>query len=696
MRIRICGFFILTSILFLAMCVSASDQPGATTVSSLPAAAQAKISATLGRDMPNYFVKATGSGLEATNRGQKLTTRFTSEGMEVRNGAARWGLALRGYGYGNALATVKAVAPQASANRVEYRRGPLTEWYVNGPVGLEQGFTLSQPSEKANGQPLTIALAVSGNMKMTVDEKRRSVSLNERDGNAALRYTGLTATDAKGKELRAWLEVKGERLLLKVEDAGARYPVAIDPWVQLAKLTPSDGMAGFGSAVAISGDTVVVGAPTPTWTPHAYVFIKPADGWATMTEAAQLTISDPDGTYVLLGPSVAIDRNTIVLGMLNWNGGETWGAYVYVKPKDGWKNTTETAKLTPTDASAWFGQSVAISGDTIVVGSPITGGPYFEDGAAYVFVKPPSGWANMTETAKLSPTARQEHLGSSVAISGDTVVAGAVGWNGSGRGAYVFVKPEGGWINMTPTAELTSSDGDGGFGGTVAIRTDTVVVGALVATVGSNANQGAAYVFVRPPSGWANMTETAKLTASDGAANDYFGASVSFGGYKVVVGASGADIGSNVDQGAAYVFAKPASGWVTTSKFNAKLRAPDGAAGDAFGSAVAVSKGMVVAGAPNATIGSNAQQGAAYVLGLLGIRSFDPPSGPVGTPVVITGTNLSHATAVRFGGVTATSFTVDSDTQVTATVPTGAPTGKIVIKTPGGIATSATDFTVTP
>ncbi len=77
------------------------------------------------------------------------------------------------------------------------------------------------------------------------------------------------------------------------------------------------------------------------------------------------------------------------------------------------------------------------------------------------------------------------------------------------------------------------------------------------------------------------------------------------------------------------------------------------------------------------------------------IKSFTPPSGPVGTVVTITGVSLTQATKVTFGGVAATSFTVNSDTQVTATVPTGAKTGKIVITTPGGTASSSTNFTVT-
>ena len=103
----------------------------------------------------------------------------------------------------------------------------------------------------------------------------------------------------------------------------------------------------------------------------------------------------------------------------------------------------------------------------------------------------------------------------------------------------MFTEPGSGWANMTQTAKLTASDGAAGddFGYSVSISGNTVVVGASRATVGGNSGQGAAYVFTEPGSGWANMTQTAKLTASDGAADDDFGDSVSISGNTVVVGA---------------------------------------------------------------------------------------------------------------------------------------------------------------
>jgi hypothetical protein len=109
---------------------------------------------------------------------------------------------------------------------------------------------------------------------------------------------------------------------------------------------------------------------------------------------------------------------------------------------------------------------------------------------------------------------------------------------------------------MTQTAKLTASDGAAGdwFGWSVALSGDTVVVGALFDDIGINTDQGSAYVFVKPGGGWADMTQTARLTASDGAVGDAFGWSIALSGTTIVVGAYTDDIGANADQGSAYVF----------------------------------------------------------------------------------------------------------------------------------------------
>jgi hypothetical protein len=187
------------------------------------------------------------------------------------------------------------------------------------------------------------------------------------------------------------------------------------------------------------------------------------------------------------------------------------------------------AKLTASDGVIRdnFGHSVAIEGDTVVVGASGSLSPVGQPGSVYVFVKAPGGWSGrLTETAKLtaSDAAAGDHFGHSVAINGGTIVVGAfqddVGGNNAQGSAYVFVEPGGGWGgSLTETAKLTSSDGGAVdlFGSSVAISGDTVVVGAQLHHVGGNTAQGAAYVFVEPAGGWGgSLTETAKLTASTG------------------------------------------------------------------------------------------------------------------------------------------------------------------------------------
>ena len=263
---------------------------------------------------------------------------------------------------------------------------------------------------------------------------------------------------------------------------------------------------------------------------------------------------------------------------------------------------------------------MAVSGNTVVMGALGDAGNGFNSGAAYVFVEPVGGWAgNLTETAKLTASDGMEwdRFGANVAVSGDTVVVSADGdaLDGTSHAAYVFVEPVGGWAgNLPQTAKLTASDAadDDGFGIAVAVSGDTVVVGAWF-----DDDNGSAYVFVEPVGGWAgNLPQTAKLTASDGAAGDgdLFGLSVAVSGDTVVVGAPLDDPFSS-----AYVFVEPAEGWAGNLTEAAKLTASDGAA---LGP-VAVSGGTAVLGAP-----SFFAPGAAYVFQVGPTMDIKPGSFP--------------------------------------------------------------------
>jgi hypothetical protein len=283
---------------------------------------------------------------------------------------------------------------------------------------------------------------------------------------------------------------------------------------------------------------------------------------------------------------------------------------------------TQTARLSASDwtTAIFFASSVAINGDTIVVGDPLGIVKGNSSGAAYVFVKPATGWTDMTQTAKLWPSdgVAEDRFGREVAISGDAIVVGAPYDDDKGTdsgSAYVFVKPVTGWADMTQTAKLAASDEAAwdNFGLSVAISGETIVVGDPFDD-DKSLNAGSAYVFVKPATGWADMTQTAKLTASDGAARDWFGWCVAISGDTIVVGDLHGDDTMGTDFGSAYVYAKPATGWTDMTQ-TARLTAIDGAAGDAFGDAVAINGDTIVIGAPSDD-DKGSFSGSAYVFGL--------------------------------------------------------------------------------
>ncbi len=600
-------------------------------VTDLPIFAQGTISSMLGREDATYHFSRTETGYSAKNARHRLQAEMRTNGVLVRKGAFQWCVSLQGYGYQEPLRKLSAVSPQADANRIEYRYGELTEWYVNGPRGLQQGFTIQQAPGERTSAPLTLRLAISGNV--TMRGAGDALILTGPAGQTVFYYGGLSVFDARGKSLRAWLEVRGEALLVRVDDARAEYPVVIDPFIETVKLTASDGHAQdlFGTSVATSGETIVVGAASHHITPDrkqgtVYVFVKPASGWEDMRESAKLTVSDAaDGDA--FGCSVAISGETIVVGARGDHVGPNrnqGAAYVFVRPASGWEDMTETVKLTASDGGTEdeFGCSVAVSEETIVVGARgAKTGSNQGQGAAYVFVKDKPGATFTAESARLTASdgAAFDGFGVSVAICGETIVVGApfddIGSQDGQGSAYVFVQPDSGWKRATETAKLTAFDGDAGdfFGDSVAIRVETIVVGAPSDEIGSHDGQGSAYVFVKPELGWVTTTDSGKLTAFDGAAYDQFGSQVAISGEMIVVGSPFGSVNSQEAQGSAYVFVNhTARQWADTMEA-LKFTSFDGAGADWFGYSVAVNGETIVVGAGWHDIEPHGDQGSAYV-----------------------------------------------------------------------------------
>ena len=248
------------------------------------------------------------------------------------------------------------------------------------------------------------------------------------------------------------------------------------------------------------------------------------------------------------------------------------------------------AELTTTGNNLYFGRTVSISGDTIVT----TGG-----GAVYVFVRKSGTWNTMTQTATL--TASDGSSLSFAAVSGNTIVAGSNSANNYAGAAYIFVEPSGGWVDSTEMATLSASDSAAGdfFGYSVAVAGNTIAVGAFQNnSVGITypTGPGKAYVFAKPSGGWTSMTETAKLTASDGAIGDDFGYSVAVLANTVVVGAPDATVDGFQIEGAAYVFQRPGAIWKSTTE-TAKLTVTDPQFGEGVGFDVGISGNTILASA---------------------------------------------------------------------------------------------------
>jgi hypothetical protein len=352
-------------------------------------------------------------------------------------------------------------------------------------------------------------------------------------------------------------------------------------WEELAELTASDGPQTFTS-IAIDGNVVVVGAPYETVNGNenqgaAYVFVKPADGWSSMTQVAKLTAAHGNA-YAGFGGSVAISGGTIVVGAsgsVQSTNDNVGAAYVFVEPSGGWTDMTETATLKrPRDiqgGNSNFGISVATDGTTVAVGWV----NHVFRSVVYVYVEPASGWRNgLMYQAELFGEGNR--FGGALALSGGTLVVGAptVFSIPTPGAAYVFVEPASGWANMQPTAILTASNAKDRayFGSSVAIQGNTIAVGAPDVQWAFTAGPGGVYIFDKPASGWTNMTETAELRASDGQKGDQLGSAVAFdgSGETLWAGAPGRDSG----EGAVYVFTKPTEGWTTTSQFASEIASP--------------------------------------------------------------------------------------------------------------------------
>jgi hypothetical protein len=319
-------------------------------------------------------------------------------------------------------------------------------------------------------------------------------------------------------------------------------------WVQQALLKASNVGNGdnFGYSVDISGNTIVVGARDASGSTMrsglAYVFTRNSTTWS---EQAILEASNP-GLFDRFGIAVAIDGDTIVVGASEEDGDDSGtqdkagAAYIFTRTGTSWSSATKITAITNFAAQAKFGYSVDIVNNIIIIGANNEGG----SGAAYIFILTAGSWI---ENEYIKPVALMagDRFGESVGISGNTVAIGANGDDSFTGSVYVFVK-SGGSLSQQANFKANNFDFGDSFGNSISISGDKIVVGAYRENGNgidgeadnSLTNSGAAYLFTRSGTTW---TQQAYLKASNTGDRDVFGSSVSISADSMVVSAPDED-----------------------------------------------------------------------------------------------------------------------------------------------------------
>ncbi len=418
-------------------------------------------------------------------------------------------------------------------------------------------------------------------------------------------------------------------------DAGAVYIYqrnqgGADAWGEVEILRGYEAGDAFGQAAALDGDILVVGAPNRDEgsvidSGAFYVFYRNYDGpdtWGFVTMQSQFT------DWENFGASLALDGGILVVGSPGYLSGTGAVSIYYCNyfGPDTWGELVSHLGASEGEMDDRFGASVAIDGDYIVVGAPYEDGgpasPLSESGSAYVFERTYGGldfWGEWT-VLRASNALSGDFFGASVAIHADTIVVGATGrdkdtGNPDNTGAaYVFSRNQGGGDAWGEINILYASDApmDAGFGATLAFSGNTLVVGAPKLDIMPYSRVGAAYVFDTR----GTWLEATSLRASDAQMDDLFGWSVAVDGDTLVVGAQHEDGGfggSYPDGGAVYVFQRNQTGADAWGEA-AILYGSQMQAYDYFGYAVAISGNTIVVGAYGAEgPGMESAAGVAYV-----------------------------------------------------------------------------------
>jgi hypothetical protein len=372
------------------------------------------------------------------------------------------------------------------------------------------------------------------------------------------------------------------------------------------RLTPGDAPANaqYGRSVAMDGDLVAVGMGGDGAVGAVYLYRR--QGMAYIPEA---TLTAPDATPgAEFGRTVAIQGNLVIVGARFAQAGslsKAGAVYVFRKHAGSWEPGEKITSPAPSNEDN-FGRALAIQGDTLVVTARKENLGASDVGAAYVYRRQGGSWT-FQEKLEAGDPAPGAYFGQSVALSGDLMAVGARNADPAGAGGFYLFRRDGdGWAGA---AKVTPPDGkkNDQYGFCIAISGNTIAVGARRADTGTTKpDAGAVYVYTMTDGG---VVPVARLTPGDAEAGDEFGQSVAFAGDVLAVGAWKDDVGGNAGQGSISLFSRAGGSWIEAGR----VVASDGRAGDEFGYSLAGFGNRLVTGAHTADVIS-ADDGAAYVL----------------------------------------------------------------------------------
>jgi hypothetical protein len=588
-----------------------------------PSAAAAQAAAAIGASDPAYRVSRAGEGLRAYSPAQRVESRFTAAGVAISSGATHVTLRPAGIGYGSILRSLPAVAPTAHENRVRYALPGVSEWFANGPLGIEQGFTVARaPAFTGASGPLTLSLSLAGGAHARM--QAGGVALAH-SGGAPLRYGDLSATDATGRALRSWIELHGSRLLLRIDATGARFPLRIDPYIQQAELTNGPF---FGSSVALSadGNTALIGDRSGG--EHVkgadYVFTRSGTTWT------QQAVLAPEQSCGRAG-ALSANGDVALLGCKK-------RILLFTRSGSSWHEEGTGLPETKIEEEAF-----ALSGDgnTALVGD--------REGSGSVTAYRRSGGTWTPEGAPLTVAGAKGIFGLRIAISGDgntALIAGAA--NETSWNVWTFVRSGETWTAQgEPLAIARTSTG-------VALALDESGDTALL--TGNHT-----FAYGRTGESWTQQAEFA-------IGGSFASASLSADGNTALVG----EPSYKSFDGTAEMFTRTGSTWKRLEFLFHFAKVHKGF----FGEATALS-----ASGKTALVGeSNNGFGVVY-RDAPEVTKVAPGHGLTagGATVELTGANFTGATSVDFGGTEATSFTVNSDGSITATAPPGTGTVDVTV-----------------